>query len=550
MTRIMLISTLGQTEIYAWTTDGVEYSSPESNEDVLFDNISPTITKAEIVGTAGENGWITSTGQINITAEDNVEGIIAGYTYEVYNLQNVLQKKSDGIVKINTPITIETDGMWKIAITAVDKAGNTSSPKLVEVYKDTVKPTVGAPVVENILERSFRIRVSAGDETSGVARYEYWINGSKHGENNTGVYDANTGLNPNGTYSIVVKVYDNAGLSQDSIATPVVTKGELLKPNANISGDTRNGYYVGNVNIQVTDASSSATTRAVRIGYTINNVQQTPIYAASGNIQITQDGVYNISVWEEDNQGNRSEANTIATFSRDTTPPSIPNVVYNSGANTCNWKNNYNLTINSTDNLSGVAYYVVDYHGNGTDDRQVAENFVPENGYNSCTNIFKAVDNAGNVSTWTAQHHIHQDTQAPWVTNSWYGPVANGGVSLYIQVADNAAGIASVKAPTSTEAGGYNNWHWYETVWDAGANAWRADITGATYGQYNTWFYTHIYPYDHAGNTACYPKDDQKVYIPNPNTAPVIQSAVFSSMTPTSLTCPASATDAATYPLT
>ncbi|MCI8519383.1 MAG: hypothetical protein HFJ51_04805, partial [Clostridia bacterium] len=91
---------------------------------------------------------------------------------------------------------------------------------------------------------------------------------------------------------------------------------------------------------------------------------------------------------------------------------------------------------------------------------------------------------------------------------------------------------------------GYNNWHWYETVWDAGANAWRADITGATYGQYNTWFYTHIYPYDHAGNTACYPKDDQKVYIPNPNTAPVIQSAEFSSKTTNSLTFTARATDA------
>ncbi|MCI8519089.1 MAG: hypothetical protein HFJ51_03115, partial [Clostridia bacterium] len=75
---------------------------------MLFDNISPTITKAEIVGAVGANGWITSTGQINITAEDNEGGIIAGYTYEVYILQNVLQKKSDGIVKINTPITIET----------------------------------------------------------------------------------------------------------------------------------------------------------------------------------------------------------------------------------------------------------------------------------------------------------------------------------------------------------------------------------------------------------------------------------------------------------
>ncbi|MCI8519124.1 MAG: hypothetical protein HFJ51_03345, partial [Clostridia bacterium] len=366
------INTLGKTEIYAWSTDGGNYQSEEKNEQVKYDNIAPSVNGVEIEGTKGENGWITSTGEIRITASDNEGGIIAGYTYEVYNMENVLQKKSSGIIKIDTPIPVETDGMWKVAITAVDKAGNTSSPKLVEVYKDTVKPTVGDPIIENVQERSFKIRISAGDETSKVARYEYWINGSKHGENAVGMYEVTTGLTPNGDYIVAVRVYDNAGLMKESNSMPISTKGELLKPNANISGDTRNGYYVGNVNIQVTDASSSNATRAVRIGYTINNVQQTPIYAVSGNIQITQDGVYNISVWVEDNQGNRSEANTIATFSRDTTPPSIPNVVYNSGANTCNWKNNYNITLNSTDNLSGVAYYVVDYHGNGTDDRQVA----------------------------------------------------------------------------------------------------------------------------------------------------------------------------------
>ena len=54
-------------------------------------------------------------------------------------MDNVLQKKSNGIIKIDTPIPIETDGMWRVAIIAVDKAGNTSSPKLVEVYKDTIK---------------------------------------------------------------------------------------------------------------------------------------------------------------------------------------------------------------------------------------------------------------------------------------------------------------------------------------------------------------------------------------------------------------------------
>lgn len=175
--------------------------------------------------------------------------------------------------------------------------------------------------------------------------------------------------------------------------------------------------------------------------------------------------------------------------------------------------------------------------------------WVPGNGHHSCQNVFRAVDNAGNVSTWTAEQHIHMDTEAPRVTNSWYGGVANGGVSLYIQVSDNI-GVARVQAPTSTGKGGYNNWHWYEAVWDAGANAWRADIKGSDYGHYDTDFYTHIYPYDHAGNVVCQPKDDAKAYIPTPNTAPVVEEVNYSSKTTNSITVTARAVDAQNDELT
>jgi len=35
-------------------------------------------------------------------------------------------------------------------------------------------------------ETSFRITAIATDETSKIAKYEYYINGTKHGENTTG----------------------------------------------------------------------------------------------------------------------------------------------------------------------------------------------------------------------------------------------------------------------------------------------------------------------------------------------------------------------------
>ena len=159
-------------------------------------------------------------------------------------MENVFQKKSNGIIDINKSIAVETDGEWQILIKAVDKAGNESGEKLVEVHKDTVPPTVDTPIVENITEHGLRIRVSAGDETSKVAKYEYYINGSKHGENATGIYEA-TGLTAKENYTITVKVYDNAGLSKESNSIPAVTKGLLQAPSITPSGQTQNGYYKG-----------------------------------------------------------------------------------------------------------------------------------------------------------------------------------------------------------------------------------------------------------------------------------------------------------------
>ena len=155
----------------------------EAEEIIKIDNVPPTITSAVIEGTEGENRWIISSGQIRINATDNEGGTVQGYIYEVYNMENILQKKSNGIIDIQKTIPIETDGEWKVIIKAVDEAGNESGEKMVEVHKDTVKPEVDTPVITNKTASGFRIEVSAGDETSGVARYEYYINNVKHTEN-------------------------------------------------------------------------------------------------------------------------------------------------------------------------------------------------------------------------------------------------------------------------------------------------------------------------------------------------------------------------------
>ena len=121
-------------------------------------------------------------------------------------------------------------------------------------------------------------------------------------------------------------------------------------------------------------------------------------------------------------------------------------------------------------------------------------------GYNSCNNRFRAVDYAGNTSEWTSIYHIHMDTEVPVHTNWWWGEVNANVARLYIQATDSASGIARVTATTSTQSGEYGNWHNFEAVWDAEANAYRADINPATFGHYGQTYLTHLYIWDNAGN--------------------------------------------------
>lgn len=96
------------------------------------------------------------------------------------------------------------------------------------------------------------------------------------------------------------------------------------------------------------------------------------------------------------------------------------------------------------------------------------------------------------------------DTVAPTHTNWWWGEVTTSVARLYIQATDSTSGIARVACPTSTESGGYNNWYWFETVWDSAANAYRADITPSTFGHYGQTYLTHLYIWDNAGNGGYY----------------------------------------------
>lgn len=218
-----------------------------------------------------------------------------------------------------------------------------------------------------------------------------------------------------------------------------------------------------------------------------------------------------------DYAGNKGAWSSVANIYMDTGAPGVPTITYNSGANAGIWQNNINITLASTDNV-GVAYYQLDTNSDNQPDANTAANYIPTY-LNSGSVRFRAVDHAGNPSDWSGGVYIAADTTNPTHTNWWWGEVTKDVARLYIQVTDDLSGVPNggtinvslynghnvgIYCPTSTATGGYANWYYFPGVWDAGANAFRCDITPATFGHYGETYATHLYIWDYAGNGGYY----------------------------------------------
>ena len=262
-----------------------------------------------------------------------------------------------------------------------------------------------------------------------------------------------------------------------------------------ISGVKNYEYYKSTSNTAPTDTTTATGT-------------------TTGNLTVSDEGTSYVWYRTVSNNGFKSSwTSSSQVIKLDTIKPTATAITYNGGSNSCIWKNNYNLTLSSSA-ASGISHYEIDVDSNGTADLTTSSNFIPVNNWSTCKARFRAVSNSGLVGDWTAEQHIHMDTESPKFTNWWWGEVTKDVARLYVQATDNVglqspAGAynnhnSGVFCPTSTASGGYGNWTWFAATWDATANAYRCDITPATFGHYGQTYTTHLYIYDYAGNGGYY----------------------------------------------
>jgi len=171
----------------------------------LEDSTPPTTTH-EFYGTLGDNGWYVSDVSIEITAEDDWSGV--KFTY--YKIDDDDWQEYTG-----EPILVTEDGIHNLRYYSVDYVGNEETVKGPFGFKiDQTVPTITL-TAEKTGFKVYNLIADVSDETSGVAKVEFYVNGELVGTVTTAPYEYEVSDCSQGD-TATATVYDNAGLSATS----------------------------------------------------------------------------------------------------------------------------------------------------------------------------------------------------------------------------------------------------------------------------------------------------------------------------------------------
>ena len=384
--------------LYAKTTDGTNTVSTTAYTIANIDTTKPSITMK--VSTKTDRATLT------LTCSDTESGITK---YE-YSKDNGTSWVTGGNSYTYTGLTQGTSYKYVGRCTngsgLTNTAGSTNTTNTITnptIVQASQNPSSGTWAV------SRTIRITYYNTNIVGARYYYSYNGSDWIE-----VSGTTDLTFTSNSLLYAKTTDASG-NYKTASTYTVTNIESSDPSIpsiTYNGGSNTCSWKNNYNLTLSSSASSGIAY-----YEIDVDNNGTSDGTTGSNFIPSNGWSTCSARFRavTNAGRRSGWTDAQHIHMDTTGPSTPSITYNGGSNTCTWKNNYNLTLSSSDNI-GVSYYQIDVDGNGTADRNINSNWIPENGFHSHNVKFRAVDYAGNVSGWTSGQHIHMDTTTPTIT--------------------------------------------------------------------------------------------------------------------------------------
>jgi hypothetical protein len=215
-----------------------------------------------------------------------------------------------------------TSGAHTLTVNAYDSVGNVGTSAGVAVTVDNTAPTtaLSAPAQNALVRGTVQVSATASD-TGGVAKVEFYADGTLIGTDTSAPYGVNwdSAAVVDGAHSLTAKAYDTAGNVRTSTAVVVNTDNAL--PDAALTSPGPGTFLRGTA---VLEATASDTGGVARVefyrGTTLLGSDTTAPYAMSWNTVGVADGAHALSVKAYDSIGNVGTSAGVAVTVDNTAP--------------------------------------------------------------------------------------------------------------------------------------------------------------------------------------------------------------------------------------
>lgn len=401
------------------------FISPVVNID-----LTAPLTRSAPSGTEGNGGWYTSSVYILLGALDQLSGI-----------QNTFYQLDGGPTQTYVaPFSISSDGSHTINYWSVDSAGNIEAQQSIAVNIDKTAPATvasisGAPAEDGWYRDPAQVTLTATDALNSVANIYYALDGGP-----PQVYSNPLNISGDGSHILAYWSIDAVGNIEAPQLMTIKVDGSAPNTLFAMNGTSgENGWYIS----PSVEVALAAFDMHVGLANTFYAIDGGPVQTYAGPFAVTGNGEHSISFWSVDKAGNE-ETHQSRTVKIDNDGPTIQNSVTGPVGNSTYYKGPIQMTLNATDNASGVAniYYRID---GGQIQTYSAPFTVSGDGTHPVD--FWSFDVAGNNNhAYTVMIRI--DATAPLTqialsgsagTNGWYvGPV-----QVALAAADELSGTAN-----------------------------------------------------------------------------------------------------------
>lgn len=314
-------------------------SGPFQQDVVQLDNTPPTTTAAVTSGTAGSNGWYTSTSAtVTLTAQDDAGGSGVATTY--YKVDNVNCSPSNtGACSTGTSATISTEGTHTVYFFSVDVAGNKESQKTFTVKLDHTAPTTSHSVASGMLGSNgwytsnvmVTLSPSDGSGASGVATTYYKLDDAACAPANTAACSTGTSVavNSDGQHTVYFFSTDSAGNVEARQSFALKLDHTLPTTSAAVTTGTAgsNSWYTSSsVTVALSPSDGSGGSGLATTYYAVDNPacgpSSTGSCASGTTVSVSGDGQHTVYFFSTDSAGNSESRETFAV-KIDHTAPSV-----------------------------------------------------------------------------------------------------------------------------------------------------------------------------------------------------------------------------------